>query len=144
MTSHKIHACTALACLKFKLSCTIYYECDLICKNPYLWIFSFLYHCVLGVLSFVMLQYEACIMNSLRVTVLGNNRCNKVDFYAILWRSNLHTFNYTTITHIYFSWNLDHCLQCEIAIPLICNITATTVPKRSKFCNFQPHTNKHS
>ena len=69
-----------------------------------------------------MLQYEACIMNSFRVTVLDNDICNILDLYAILWRLNLQAFNYTAIVHVYFSlwgWNLDHRLQCEMAIPLI-------------------------
>ena len=51
---------------------------------PHLQIFSFLHFCVTCALNYVILQYEACIINSFRVTVLGSSRCVILHLYANL------------------------------------------------------------
>ena len=48
---------------------------DVICKNPQLRMFNFLQFCTVCALSFVILQYEACIINSFKLTMLGSSRC---------------------------------------------------------------------
>ena len=60
--------------------------CDLICKNPeqsriYGYSVSCIYACAL---SLVILQYEACIINSFQVTVLGSSRSIILHLYANL------------------------------------------------------------
>ena len=52
---------------------------------PHLRMFSFLHFGVKRALSFVILQYEACAINSFRVTVLGSSICVIQHLYAILW-----------------------------------------------------------
>ena len=42
---------------------------------PHLRMFNFLHFGVKRALSFVILQYEACAINSFRVTVLGSSKC---------------------------------------------------------------------
>ena len=78
---------------------------------PHLRMFSFLYFGVKRALSFVILQYEACAINSF--TVLGSSKCVIQHLYAILWWLNLHAVNYKVVTHAYFDirgWNLHQIL----------------------------------
>ena len=66
-----------------------------------------------------MLQYQACTMKSFRVIKVDSVKHNTLDLYAILWRLNLHAFDYTVVTHVYVSlrrWDLHHCLQYETRI----------------------------
>ena len=82
-------------------------------KTRHLRMFSFLHFSVKRALSFVILQYEACAINSFRVTVLGSSKCVIQHLYAILWWLNLHAFNYKVVTHAYFDirgWNLHQIL----------------------------------
>ena len=43
----------------------------------------FLTFVILCALSFVILQYEACAINSFRITIIGNGSCVMLHLYAI-------------------------------------------------------------
>ena len=69
-----------------------------------------------------MLQYQACTTYSFQVTKVDSIKYYSLDLYALLWRLNLHAFDYTVVTHVNVSlrrWDLYHCLQYEIRIQYI-------------------------
>ena len=70
-------------------------NCDLICKNPEQWIFSFLHFCVICALSFVILNMKPVLLIVFKLhAVLGSSRCiilylypavDALYYICILW-----------------------------------------------------------
>ena len=94
-----------------------------------------------------MLQYQACTTYSFQVTKVDSIKYHSLDLYAILWRLNLHAFDYTVVTHVYVSlrrWDLHHCLQYEIRIRYIYSLFLKYKRKLPKILLYQPKTSKQT
>ena len=94
-----------------------------------------------------MLQYQACTTYSFQVTKVDSIQYHSLDLYAILRRLNLHTFDYTVVTHVYISlrrWDLHHCLQYEKRIRYIYSLFLNIKGNYQKILLYQPKTSKQT